>query len=83
MQRPSCGRLSNKPLEWTGRRQSSASPPQAPCLPLRGSVRRIAACALEHDVEGIRSGVPKQWFVCKEKSREQAKRKKVASCRAL
>jgi hypothetical protein len=39
-----CGRFlwecdtSNKPLEWAGRLQLSASPPQAPCLPLRGSV---------------------------------------------
>lgn len=28
----------NKPLEWTGRYQLSAPPPQFPCLPLRGSV---------------------------------------------
>ena len=32
-------KLANKPLEWTGHHQLSASPPQAPCLPLRGSVR--------------------------------------------
>lgn len=32
--------LSNTPLEWTGRHQLSASLPQAPCLPLRGSVRQ-------------------------------------------
>jgi hypothetical protein len=31
----------NKPLEWSGRHQRSASPPEAPCLPLKGSVRRI------------------------------------------
>ena len=31
-------RLSNKPFEWTGPHQLSASPPQAPCLPLKGSV---------------------------------------------
>jgi hypothetical protein len=31
---------SNKPLEWTGHHHLSATPPQAPCLPLRGSVRR-------------------------------------------
>ena len=30
---------SNKPLEWTGLNQIVASPPQDPCLPLRGSVR--------------------------------------------
>jgi len=30
---------SNKPFEWTGRHQLSASPPQAPCLPLKGGVR--------------------------------------------
>ena len=34
-------KLANKPLEWTGHHQLSASPPQAPCLPLRGSVIRI------------------------------------------
>jgi|688.fasta_scaffold260470_3 hypothetical protein len=32
---------SNKPLEWTGRQKLSSAPPFAPCLPLRGSVRRI------------------------------------------
>jgi len=32
----------NKPLEWTGPHPLSVPPPQAPCLPLRGSVRRIA-----------------------------------------
>jgi hypothetical protein len=32
-------KLANKPLEWTGHPQLSASPPQASCLPLRGSVR--------------------------------------------
>ena len=26
------------PLEWTGRHYLPAAPPQAPCLPLRGSV---------------------------------------------
>ena len=31
-------RPANKPLEWTGHLILSASPPQAPCLPLRGSV---------------------------------------------
>jgi hypothetical protein len=31
---------SNKPFEWTGRHQLPASPPQSPCLPLRGSVRQ-------------------------------------------
>ncbi len=36
-----CFDTSNKPLEWTGHHQQSAAPPQAPCLPLRGSVRRI------------------------------------------
>ncbi len=29
---------SNKPFEWTGRHQGLASPPQALCLPLKGSV---------------------------------------------
>ena len=28
----------NKPLEWTGHHQLSATPPQAPCLLLKGSV---------------------------------------------
>jgi hypothetical protein len=32
---------SNKPLEWTGHPQLSATPLSAPCLPLRGSVRPI------------------------------------------
>ncbi len=32
-------RPANKPLEWTGHLILSAAPPQAPCLPLRGSVR--------------------------------------------
>lgn len=31
-------KLASKPLEWTGHPQLSASPPQASCLPLRGSV---------------------------------------------
>jgi len=31
---------SNKPFEWTGRRHLLASPPQAHCLPLKGSVRQ-------------------------------------------
>lgn len=30
--------MPNQPLEWTGRQQCSAPPPQAHCLPLRGSV---------------------------------------------
>jgi len=42
---------SNKPFEWTGHRQRSASPPQAPCLPLRGSVRQIQS--LEANMEFI------------------------------
>ena len=33
---------SNKPLEWTGHHQLSATPPQASCLPLRGSVRCLS-----------------------------------------
>jgi hypothetical protein len=32
---------SNKPLEWTGPQNLLAATPQAPGLPLRGSVRRI------------------------------------------
>jgi hypothetical protein len=35
---------SNKPLEWTGRQQLSATPPKTPCLPLRGSVIRTLKC---------------------------------------
>ena len=34
---------SNKPLEWTGLHLLSAAPPQAPCLPLRGSVSPTVA----------------------------------------
>ena len=33
--------LPNKPLEWKGPHPLSALKPQAPCLPLRGSVRRM------------------------------------------
>jgi len=33
-----CGKSANRPLEWTGLLILSAEPPQAPCLPLRGSV---------------------------------------------
>jgi hypothetical protein len=32
---------SNKPLEWTGHPNLSASPPLAPCLPLRAIALRI------------------------------------------
>ena len=35
------GDTSNKPFEWTGHHQFSATPPQALCLPLKGSVIRI------------------------------------------
>ena len=34
------------PLEWTGHHPFIAAPSQAPCLPLRGSVRRIGAASL-------------------------------------
>ena len=37
---------SNKPLEWTGRRQAVAKPPQAPYLPLRDSVREMGGDAV-------------------------------------
>jgi hypothetical protein len=30
--------MPNKPFEWIGRHQLSASPAQTPCLPLKGSV---------------------------------------------
>jgi hypothetical protein len=30
--------ISNTPLEWTGHHEQPATPPQVPCLPLRGSV---------------------------------------------
>jgi hypothetical protein len=33
--------ISNKAFEWTIRHQLTASPPQAPCLPLRGRVIRL------------------------------------------
>jgi hypothetical protein len=36
----------NKPLEWTGHHQLSATQPQVLCLPLRGSVELIASLAL-------------------------------------
>jgi hypothetical protein len=36
---------SNKPLEWTGHHEQPGTPPQVPCLPLRGSVRLTT---LEH-----------------------------------
>jgi hypothetical protein len=39
---------SNTPLERTGRLQLLAAPPQAPCLPLRGSVRRIQQATSRH-----------------------------------
>ena len=39
------GDTSNKPFEWTGLHQLSAAPPQASCLPLKGSVRRIGDIA--------------------------------------
>ena len=41
----------NKHLEWTGKHQLSATPPQAPCLPLRGSVgpSRCAADSTAQD----------------------------------
>jgi len=32
---------SNRPLEWSGLHHLSAAPPQAPCLPLRGSVNLL------------------------------------------
>ncbi len=39
-------RPANKPLEWTGHLILSATPPQAPYLPLRDSVRRLAVSIL-------------------------------------
>jgi hypothetical protein len=42
-----CGRFlwegdtSNKPFEWSGHHQPSAAPPQASCLPLKGSVQAV------------------------------------------
>jgi hypothetical protein len=48
-----CGRFlwegdtSSMPFEWTGHLQPSAAPPQAPCLPLRGSVQRIGKSGRE------------------------------------
>jgi hypothetical protein len=44
---------SNKPFEWTGHRALSAHHAKAPCLPLKGSVRRTKfssyQSALRHD----------------------------------
>jgi hypothetical protein len=37
----------NQPLEWTCHQQISDPPPQASCLPLRGSVREMGAQADE------------------------------------
>jgi hypothetical protein len=37
------GDTSNKPFELTGHHQFSAVSPQSPCLPLKGSVRRIGS----------------------------------------
>ena len=34
-----CSVTSNKPFKWTGHHQLSATPPQTPCLPLRGSAQ--------------------------------------------
>ena len=45
---------SNKPFEWTGRHELSASPPQAPCLPLKGSVRLSRVSAPRSMPEPIR-----------------------------
>ena len=42
----------NKPLEWTGLQQLTAFAPQSPCLPLRGSVRRISIRLKLFDVLG-------------------------------
>jgi len=41
----------NKPLEWKGHHQLSAAPPLSPCLPLRGSVRRIEKRKQESPVD--------------------------------
>jgi len=49
----------NKPLEWTGPRQCSASPPHALCLPLRGSVQ-ILELLIIHDYSGRFSALPSQ-----------------------
>jgi hypothetical protein len=38
---------SNKPLEWTGHHEQPGTPPQVPCLPLRGSVGGTVACLLD------------------------------------
>ena len=48
------GDTSNKPFEWTGRHNHSATPPQAPCLPLKGSVRQAKepCCAPTESVLG-------------------------------
>ena len=41
------GVASNMPLEWTGHLLLFASPPQAACLPLRGSVQRIDSVRID------------------------------------
>jgi len=39
----------NKPLEWTGHHQLSATQPQVLCLPLRGSVRGSMLSGIPQD----------------------------------
>ena len=43
----------NNPLEWTGHLQVSAVPPQATCLPLRGSVRLSTNMLIDVEDAGL------------------------------
>jgi hypothetical protein len=47
------GDTSNTPLVWTGHHEFSASPPQAPCLPLKASVSRIPGMETEPCSAGL------------------------------
>jgi hypothetical protein len=48
---------SNKPFEWTGHHKLLATPPQASCLPLKGSVRRFG----KRESENALRCMPKCW----------------------
>ncbi|MFN9803508.1 MAG: hypothetical protein ACK54Y_06750 [Bacteroidota bacterium] len=51
---------SNKPFEWTGRQLLSASPPQAPCLPLKGSVGLTKATWLDEHLAATYAGLSRE-----------------------
>jgi len=47
------GDTSNKPFEWTGHHKLSATPPQASCLPLKGSVE--STCHLQQSSHRLKA----------------------------